>query len=282
VTLVSNGLRVGYSPVEFQLFVTQPNRQRQIGAFPAELVLDPSVLLVPVQVFVLFSTEHPKTTSLSEQLALWDRVPTVTQRTVLDEPGQLDAVVSFMSNWVQGGEGLPGNAGLGPQRFILPDDVWCRCKIQFRLVNYTELQLDDASVSPKDTGQGLQAPLLQNLRTIRAHQNFIQNVPTMVFTSLCTPFGVAPLGTLFTPTGITLPGQAIGCVSMASPQRHTIVHELSHLILDTSDHAVCVQGDYSKNNVMCETGGAQVIDEQCSSASSHIRSQKWSELFPRH
>jgi hypothetical protein len=81
--------------------VTNPNSSRAIDAFPvSSLALDPRVLLVPVQVFVLFSDEHPKSTDPPAQLALWDRVPGQTTAHDTVPPGDLTISQHAITNWI--------------------------------------------------------------------------------------------------------------------------------------------------------------------------------------
>jgi hypothetical protein len=131
VTVVVNGLRVGAKPIDTQLNLTLPSGTKTIDAFPAQIALDPSVLLVPVQV-VVFSNEKfpaPPQWDLANQLMLWDRVPSNDSVWIAHDGsyGELTYVERTMDRFLYGGENGPGSVRANGR--YIPDDVWATCGI---------------------------------------------------------------------------------------------------------------------------------------------------------
>src|SRR5262249_22412497 len=156
------------------------------------------------------------------QLALFDRVPSADLDLQFDNQGRRvfggrfpsilnDATAGGLTfggppltNWGRGGGGgAPGGMFRGGD---LPVRVWGPRGIQHRLVNYTEIYTDLAHTNPPDTGSaGVQGPLRRNFNEIiSTHPNYIAGIPTVVFTSQCTPRGVNEPGSTQEPAGISL------------------------------------------------------------------------------
>ncbi|MBS2014604.1 MAG: hypothetical protein JST00_17080 [Deltaproteobacteria bacterium] len=149
-TAHGRGLRVGYSPMNVEPRKTLPDLTTSSTGPPVSVQLDTNVHLVPIQVIVVSSTNFPKNTRLTDQLALFDQIqnPEVFNITyggeLVKTTKAFAGVVNGTLPWMNpSDEGLYNVIG-----FDTPDSAWRSCGIQFRLVNYFEFQTLDKYVLP--------------------------------------------------------------------------------------------------------------------------------------
>lgn len=158
-TAQARGLRVGYAPLTVQPRNRLPDDSVLSTGPSTSVKLDPSVLLVPIQVIVVYSNTYPRRTDLRDQLMLFDQV---------HEPATsvfTDGATQERLGTLRGFEGLPWmnpdeNGLYNVIGFDTPDSAWRSCGIQFRLVNYFEKYTDkdkyvlpskaDRTITPED------------------------------------------------------------------------------------------------------------------------------------
>jgi hypothetical protein len=265
--LVTGGGRVGYRPLVYQMYSTSPPQKHEISAFPISVQLDPHVLLVPVQAVVLRSQKFPSAAvKLSEQLALWDRIATVTNATnVTNGDGEFTGATRIMAPFI----GTEFPADISP--WWVPDDIWTQCDIQFRLVNFLDTEVADSIASPSDNDSPTtDTPLLVDLKIIEALPGYIAGIPTVVFAYRCTP----PTGTIDSggeTEGNTIASDNVICVNTVNNDPVVPAHELGHYL--QLGHEPCSDStngrgvNASANNVMCAAGGGDtLLPAQCTRA----------------
>ena len=168
--------------------------------------------------------------SLPQQLALWDHLSPAQTTNVTDgQFGELTSAIHAMNRYRRDGEAM---YGVGTQ--TAPDTVWARCGVQFRLVNYFELQVPVRNVYPSrgngdadrqwPIGTVDDAPLQENADLVKRDPRHIDGAITAIFMGRAG-FSDAP------ETGRALSSRRVIGVSL-SETRGTdgiIAHELGHL-----------------------------------------------------
>jgi hypothetical protein len=152
VDLQASGLRVGFTPLLVQLFQIEPNHSSATFFQALRVRLDPKVALVPVEAVVVFHDKDQngqlndgmEQQTIPQQLALWDHLSPAQTANITDgQFGELTSVTHAMRRYRRDGEGM---YRVGTQ--TAPDTVWAVCGVQFRLVNYFELQVPIRNVYP--------------------------------------------------------------------------------------------------------------------------------------
>lgn len=151
VALHAHGLRVGFKPLLVQLFQIEPDHSSPTRFTTLRARLDPDVALVPIEAVVLFHEKDAQghltgmqQQRLPQQLAVWDHMPAVETTNVTEgQYGELTSV-SHAMRWHRRDKDL--QYAVGTQ--TAPDTVWGFCGVQFRLVNYFELQVPARNVFP--------------------------------------------------------------------------------------------------------------------------------------
>jgi hypothetical protein len=228
VTLVTGGLRVGRTSLDAQLLVEKPNQAWEEAAFPVRVQLDPNVRLIPVQVLALYSPTRKPVTSREEQLALWDRFPTASGPVDVTDGqfGELTSSAWSLQNWIPGGE--DGVTSVGGK--YSPDDVFAGCGVQFRMVNYVEMQVDEEHLIPtrQDYIDG-DTPLIETITQFKKSPDYMPEALIAVSTPACRPPGISSGGTQGEP-GTAPPslGDTACADNTAGPA--VLSHELGHVL----------------------------------------------------
>jgi hypothetical protein len=241
VDLHTQGLRLGYTPMNVQLARVQPNGALQLNEFGAPRVsLDPNVRLVPVQAVVTYHTingdgelgEGMDRQALPHQLAFWDRVPSPDIAIITDGSyGEITSAIWPMEWYRRDAAGQ-----YLVQTQAAPDTIWDKCGVQFRLVNYFALQVPLRNVRPQvgdadadpnrfwPVGSLNDAPSRDNLRLAQEHAKFWDGVVTAIFVDRV---GLEPgneVGRAFRESSTILVSLTDG-----SGEDGVVGHELGHL-----------------------------------------------------
>ena len=181
----------------------------------------------------------------------------------------------WMNPGVDGNYQVAGN--------LTPDSVFASCGIQFRLVNYFEIHVDDKHAAPKISNAGVadpnffpsgtadSVPCYDNKATAQADPRFLANVPMLMFMRR-VGFADSPEG------GRALVGAETACVSRGAGPT-VIAHEMGH-ILGLGD---CIGGCGAPTcNLMCSSGGgaSPPTASECSGAKTAAHSIS-TRFFPR-
>src|SRR5258706_10375807 len=135
-----------------KLFQIEPNHSTPTVFTTSRVRLDPKVALIPIEAVVVYHDKDSQglldlgmeSQRLPQQLAFWDHLPTVQTTNITDgQYGELTSAIHAMS-WYRRDKN--GQYDVGTQ--TAPDTVWVRCGVQFRLVNYVELQVPTRNVNP--------------------------------------------------------------------------------------------------------------------------------------
>lgn len=236
VDLQAIGLRVGPTPLFAQLAQIEPNHTSPY--FEAlRIHLDPAVALVPVEAVVVFHDKDPDghlgngmdQQTRPQQLALWDHLSPADTSNIYDGNfGELTMATHIMRQYPRDSE---GRYQVGTQK--APDTIWAACGVQFRLVNYFELQVPFRNVVPSVGGdpatqwpQGTfdDQPLEENADLVKCDPRRMDG-PVLAIFMRRVSFPEAP------ETGRALASRNVIGVSLTE-NRGTdaiIAHELGHL-----------------------------------------------------
>jgi hypothetical protein len=275
------GIRVGYTPLNVAFQALHPDYSSSVPGNPVTVKLDPNVDLVPFQVVVMRSGTFPASTTLNRQLAFFDQIHLsgttrftngatgeleYTQRSFIAPPGTplWDQPTPWMS---RGADGYYVGSDL------TPDSAWASCGIQFRLVNYFEMdrpnkyvlpQIRKLATQPEDDdyfakGTLDDAPCYGNHAAAVADPRYMDDVPLLIFMQRSGfPESLEE--------GRALSGLATACVKPGAGPT-VIAHEIGH-IMDMPD----CSGDCSDPacNMMCSLGGGAMppTASECSRAKS--------------
>jgi hypothetical protein len=240
VTLLTEGLRVGGSrsrPLEVQLMIEGPDKSWQMAAFPLRVLLDPKVILIPVQILVLHADDgSPLVTSIDRQLALWDRFPTprIYQTVVDSQFGEITSTTRELEDWVAGGEDGVSSANYVDEIY-LPDDVFAVCGVQFRVVNFVQMAVDNRHLYPTVDSFPIdpQTALIENVDEFKQRPDFLPGVLTAVFTERCG-YDTISDGGIGTGEGMAPPVlHDVACVN-ANMRNAILSHELGHVLLGSA------------------------------------------------
>jgi hypothetical protein len=276
VELVSEGLRLGYNWLNAQLVQVRPNHSRDYDFPNPRLSLDPNVALVPVEAVVVFHSKDAdgkmengmSQQGLIPQLAFWDRVP-FPEKTVFTDgtAGEIKSVQNAMA-WHR--RDAAGQYRIGTQ--AAPDTVWDKCGVQFRLVNYFELQVPLRNVFPArgndqadanrfwPIGTVDDAPLRENHRLATSDPRHWDGTVTVIFMGR-VGFNDAP------EVGRALIGLSSIGVSLndGGSSDGVVAHELGHLsgLRDADGDEKDAQGN-PKYDVMVGLGpGTEPTPAEC-------------------
>lgn len=271
-TVRLDGLRVGYAGLNVQLQLENGVQQTSAAAWPVEVTLNPSVLLVPIE-----AVEVDGTTIFSTQAnepaaqAIFDRVPTITNEFSADDPeGDLTVATRTLNDVV--GTGTDGRGRF--DQYVVPDDIWSACGIQFRLVNHFVMKTDDAHAQPPalpPQGATDDTPFEENRDQAQKDPRHIPGMPQVLFPQRCT-YGTAP------ENGLTDTVSEVACVNLAYVTQDVdfvLAHELGHILglddgYDPKTRECLVTGD--PQNLMCLEGGYDLTSTQCQIARGEAQS----------
>jgi hypothetical protein len=132
------GAQVGYTPILFSVFKERDDHSLTLSALPASAVLDPHVMLVPLQVVRVV----PKNQTSSHYKWITQAADERTVRNWLD---QTRSIV---------GQGVSHPGGILAQRnyadqtpppfgWKRPDEIWAQAQIQWRLISIKDLAVED-------------------------------------------------------------------------------------------------------------------------------------------
>jgi hypothetical protein len=233
-----NGLRVGHNVLIAQLFQIEPNHSSPTVFSGTRVRLDPSVSLVPVEAVVLFETKDGggrlnngmEQQRLPQQLALWDHLPAVETINITDgQYGELTSVTHKMQRYRRDANGV---FSVGTQ--ASPDTVWQTCGVQFRLVNYFELQVPLRNVFPVrgngdenshwPIGTNDDAPVQDNASRVKRDPRHMDGTVTAIFMGRAAFSDAKEVMR-------ALPSQGVIGVSLIETRSSdgAIAHELGHL-----------------------------------------------------
>ena len=240
VDLMAHGLRVGYTPLAARLYRIEPNGSRPDPFSTLRLRLDSSVALVPVQAVVVYHQKdaqghfdgNTQPQRRPAQLLFWDHWPDIETARQTDGQYGETTLTQHVMPWLRRDPG--GRYNVHTQ--MAPDAVWHRCGVQFRLVNYFEMEVPTRNVNPlvgndeadpnrfwpKGTFDG--APLQDNLARARKHPRYMEGPITVIFMGR-VGFPDAP------EVGRALQGQGAIGVSLVDGRgtAGVVGHELGHL-----------------------------------------------------
>lgn len=273
--LVTAGLRVGPQPLTLRL---QEVNRRQVPQTPSaeiRIALNPDVLLVPVQVFSLYSDERPSAAdSFSREAALltFDGAADSEQGTsrVTDGDGNVLRTNHYRPHLALDAAG---------SRQTSPDRIWAACGIQFRLVNYTKLKVPTALLNPGNEGT-MQTAVREMLTKARESDRFLEGPMTIFAAPFCSGTEMSEQGSWSPPLGQALVGSWAACFRPGSSSGAVLAHEMSHLLLGSA-HPSCSTPDMS-DNIMCNPNpGEQVTASQCQKARQSLTAGQLAFPSPR-
>jgi hypothetical protein len=243
--------------------VAKQNPDYSISQTPGSLTihLDSDVVLLPIQVFRVVSTV-PGTfvnnlTKAHDAIAadlIWDNVVRIKNSSKTSFEGYLKSH-SFNFH----------SFSVSPR----PDEVFSKIGVQWRLVNYQELLVNDnARVFPnsdKDCdcsnlaalapGKAAQA----NVDAVLKHPNYIPGIPTILAMASLT----YPTCCLEPIIGVTLKSRI---VIVSAGDLPTINHELGHILGQGEFLGKCASNNTIQNNLMCVANtGLEITPEQAKS-----------------
>ncbi len=286
VDFQASGLRIGFKPLLVQLFQIEPNHSSPTFFQASRIRLDPNVALVPVEAVVLFHDKDQngrlndgmEQQSLPQQLALWDHLSRAQTTNGTDgQFGELTSAIHVMNRYRRDGEAM---YRVGTQ--TAPDTVWARCGVQFRLVNYFELQVPVRNVYPSrgngdadrqwPIGTVDDVPLQENADLVKRDPRHMDGPITAIF------MGRAGFSDA-TEAGRALSSRRVIGVSL-SENRGTdgiIAHELGHLsgLGDAKGTEKDAAGK-PKYDVMVQVGpGVHPTEAEC------LGIKKWAGTFKK-
>jgi hypothetical protein len=266
----SPGMRLGRTPLDAQMFAQGAGGAWDFSAFPAQVALDPGVLLVPIQAVLFYGAgqEAYAGTFAQDQLALWDRIPTSVGpnggRAQLGSPGSIDATLQPLLRV----KTRPGkDTGFYSQ--YLPDDVWAACGIQFRLVNVIPMRVDATFLSPSGHLDA-QSAVIAAHDHIREDPRFQPGPITVLFAPRCADVDAGSGGGFEGIAGQSRNERKFSCVSNKGGG-NTLAHELGHVIMNDTGHSTL------PGNVMNAASGAGTsldVYRQCAAARAHVEALK--------
>ncbi len=242
--LYARGLRVGYTPLTITTRATLPHGG-VLGPVLSQgtLRLDPSVILVPVQVVVVWSDDDavdPLLRTLPAQLNVWDQWQPVSNPFHGSDQGDLTVSSRTLDLWMDrktlsGWNGLPYSAYSRSYvdeqgsftGYFTPDSIWQSCGVQFRLVNFLRMHVDRLHNKVSNLTPG--EPCNDLLSMAGQLSGFLSEVPTVIFTRTYSGQGGAIGGDTFGQT-IDLGGtQPVSCLTWyASGPPAVLAHEVGH------------------------------------------------------
>jgi hypothetical protein len=240
VDLWAHGLRVAYAPLAARVYQVEPNGSRPETFTTLRLRLDPKVALVPIQAVVVYHKKdsqgafdgNTQEQRRPAQLLFWDHWPEIeTARQTEGQFGET-TLTQHVMRWLR--RDADGRYNVHTQ--MAPDAIWHRCDVQFRLVNYFEMEVPTRNVNPAHgdeeadpdrfwpMGTVDSSPLQDNLARVRKHPRYMEGVTTVIFMGRVS-FSEAP------EVGRALQGQdAIGVSLVDGRGTDGVVgHELGHL-----------------------------------------------------
>lgn len=286
VDLQASGLRIGYTPLLVQLFQVEPDHSSPTVFQAVRVRLDPDVALVPIEAVVVF---HDKDQSgrlndgmeqqtIPQQLALWDHLsPAQTSNATDAQFGELTSAIHVMTRYRRDSEGI---YHVGTQ--AAPDTVWAACGVQFRLVNYFELQVPVRNVYPSrgngdadrqwPIGTVDDVPLQENADLVKRDPRHMEGAITAIFMGRAG-FSDAP------EVGRALSSRQVIGVSLAETRGTDaiIAHELGHLsgLGDAQGNEKDAAGK-PKFDVMVQVGpGVHPTEAEC------LGIKKWARNFKK-
>ncbi len=286
VDLQASGLRVGYTPLFVKLFQIEPNHSSPTFFQALRVRLDPDVALVPVEAVVVFHDKDQngqlndgmEQQALPQQLALWDHLsPAQTSNITDGQFGELTSAIHAMRRYRRDAESM---YRVGTQ--TAPDTVWAVCGVQFRLVNYFELQVPIRNVYPSrgngdadrqwPIGTFDDAPLEENADLVKRDPRHMDGPITAIFMGRAG-FSDAP------ETGRALVSRNVIGVSLAETRGTDaiIAHELGHLsgLGDAKGTEKDAAGK-PKFDVMVQVGpGVHPTEAECAGI------KQWAENFKK-
>ncbi len=281
IDLMTAGIRVGHRPVTVTLQDVQSNHVPLSPFATFRMGLNPDVLLVPVQVFVVFSDQAPGAADgFPRELALtvFDRgadLETGKWRAT-DGDGRVSMITVLLPYVVLDGDTRPAQI----RQHVLPDDIWAQCGVQFRLVNYTRIQVPHAlAFPPERTHTFLQGAVRDLLQEVRGNPAFLDGPLTVIVAPWCSDINQAETGSLFPPLGQALVGESALCIRYSSGGT-TLAHEIGHSIMSNTNHVDCTSPE-NGDNLMCpENGGPLLTREQCARAREALLNNPHRLTFP--
>ena len=288
VELKAQGLRVGYTPMLVRTYQVEPNHTTPVHFTSSRVKLDTNVILVPIEVVVVFHDKDAdgrlnngmESQRLNQQLAFWDHLPVWQTTNVTDgQYGEITSVMHVMRWYKRDAE---GNYRVGTQ--TAPDMIWSPCNVQFRLVNYFEMQVPIRNVFPArkddpDTDKFWpletidDTPLRENVDKAKRDPHHMEG-PVMVVFMGRAGFPDAP------EVGRALIGlDAIGVSLNDSRSSDGVIgHELGHLGFGDKHGDANEKDANGKNrwNVMVDPGpGIRATDAECN------KFRQWANKFKR-
>lgn len=287
VDLQAHGLRVGFTPLMTRLFQIEPNHSSPAPFDTTHVRLDPNILLVPIEAVVVFhdkdSQGHLNGTEQQRratQLMFWDHIPEVETVNITDgQFGELTTAQHAMP-WVR--RDKDGRFNVLTQ--MAPDAVWHRCGVQFRLVNYFEMQVPARNVFPVEGNESADpdrfwqhgtvddAPLRDNVRRVKDDPRHMEGAVIVVFMQRVSFPDAPEVGRALQREG------AIGVSLTDGRSTDGVVgHELGHLtgLRDATGSEKDAAGN-PLFNVMIGIGpGVDPTDAECKAI------KKWAGSFPK-
>lgn len=252
LTVIAHGARVGYSKVRVQT----AHRDRDNVTYwqtPIDTQLDPSVQLVPVQVVLARSVARSNDALRGEgQLALWDRVPTLAESNIAGSAVDREW---DERTWVRG---VVDPVGGYYNVFMVPDDTWVQCGVQFRLGAYNELELDPLRVDPTSNPNTPRQNVRAIIADFQASASYTPGMPIVLFTGNCDG------ERQFSESAPN--GERYSCISTVGPGRFVwepatrLASEVGFM-LGVQDPGTYCQTD--PDNLLCRGGGVTLTAAQC-------------------
>lgn len=265
IDLLTPGIRVGYSPVTVNIQDVPTDRVPGRSPVTFRMALNPDVLLVPVQVFAVFSDQlSDAADAFSREIALtvFDRGADVgdNKQRFTDGDGRVSLITVPLPHVVLDGDTRPAYAG----SHVLPDDILAQCGIQFRLVNYSRLKVANELAAPPpethpDDIQGAPRALLEE---VQRSPVFLDTVLTVMVAPWCADINQKGSWELYPPSGQAIIGKNAVCIRYGAVGAD-LAHELFHSITSNDHHVDCTRPEY-RDNLMCPAnGGPTLSSEQC-------------------
>ncbi len=257
-----HGINLGSSNVlTIEVNKIEPDYNQE-SLFKLEVKIDPETLIIPIQVFRIVSTVPGTTVNESTEHfnpygAAWyfdDARVVVNSQTT-----------SFLGQQQRRSFNFRPHNYNSISDYNRPDDIFLPCGVQFRMISYQEIQVDnDERVNPiasecqcSENGNFWSPMASANASAVESSPNFINGVPYFIIMARYQPADCCL-------SPIIAVGSAAHKRAVLAGGALTWAHEIAHVVGLDHVNSDCSHISSAENNIMCEAKSGRVLTpEQC-------------------